>query len=123
MVRVVVPPSGLSKSGILKNSAEIGHYLSDIHVPLHTSSNHNGQLTNQRGIHAFWESRVPELLCDQSFDFFIGKASYLTNTDEFIWSVVMESAKSVDSVLAMESALTSEWSDIVSLMVRDIYGN
>jgi hypothetical protein len=98
-------------SAILKNSAEIGHYLSDIHVPLHTSSNHNGQLTNQRGIHAFWESRVPELLCDESFDFFIGKASYLTKTDEFIWSVVMESARSVDSVLAMESALTLEWSD------------
>ena len=98
-------------SGILKNSAEIGHYISDIHVPLHTSSNHNGQLTNQKGIHGFWESRVPELLCDDSFDLYIGKAAYIENTDEFIWSVVLESAKAVDSVLCVESALTMEWSD------------
>lgn len=98
-------------SSILKNSAEIGHYLSDIHVPLHTSSNHNGQLTNQRGIHAFWESRVPELLGEECFDFFISKAKYLNNPELYIWSVVMESAKSVDSVLVMERALTLEWAD------------
>jgi hypothetical protein len=65
-------------SRILKNSAEIGHYIADAHVPLHASSNHNGQLTNQKGIHAFWESRVPELLAEKEFDFFIGKATYIT---------------------------------------------
>jgi hypothetical protein len=46
---------------ILKLSTEIGHYIADAHVPLHASSNHNGQLTNQQGIHGFWESRLPEL--------------------------------------------------------------
>lgn len=59
---------------IMKYSAEIGHYISDAHVPLHASSNHNGQLTNQKGIHGFWESRVPELLAEKEFDFLIGKA-------------------------------------------------
>ncbi len=49
---------------ILKLSAEIGHYLGDAHVPLHASSNHNGQHTGQHGIHGFWESRVPELLAE-----------------------------------------------------------
>ena len=44
---------------ILKLSAEIGHYIADAHVPLHASSNHNGQLTAQHGIHGFWESRIP----------------------------------------------------------------
>src|SRR4051812_18247864 len=43
---------------ILKLSAEIGHYIADAHVPLHASSNHDGQKTNQKGIHGFWESRV-----------------------------------------------------------------
>src|SRR5215213_4111811 len=59
-------------SRILKLSAELGHYIADAHVPLHASSNHNGQLTNQKGIHGFWESRVPELLAEKEFDFFIG---------------------------------------------------
>ncbi|MEO6721949.1 MAG: zinc dependent phospholipase C family protein [Ferruginibacter sp.] len=96
-------------SRILKNSAEIGHYIADSHVPLHANSNHNGQYTNQRGIHGFWESRVPELLADKEFDFFIGKAQYIDNPGEYIWARVLESAKASDSVLKMESVLTKEF--------------
>jgi hypothetical protein len=95
---------------IMKNSAEIGHYIGDAHVPLHTSSNHNGQLTNQKGIHGFWESRVPELLADKEFDFFIGKAQYISNPGEFIWARVLESAKASDSVLLFEKKLTKQFS-------------
>ncbi|MEO6638569.1 MAG: zinc dependent phospholipase C family protein, partial [Ginsengibacter sp.] len=54
-------------SRVMKNSAEIGHYIADAHVPLHANSNHNGQYSNQRGIHGFWESRVPELLAEKEF--------------------------------------------------------
>ncbi|WP_370627250.1 zinc dependent phospholipase C family protein [Pontibacter sp. HSC-14F20] len=49
---------------ILRLSADIGHYIADASVPLHTTRNYNGQLTDQRGIHAFWESRLPEMLSD-----------------------------------------------------------
>src|SRR6266487_6310152 len=42
-----------NQANILKLSAEIGHYIADAHVPLHTNSNHNGQYTNQQGIHGF----------------------------------------------------------------------
>lgn len=94
---------------IMKNSADIGHYIADAHVPLHTSSNHNGQLTNQKGIHAFWESRVPELLADKEFDFFIGKAQYIKNPGEYIWARVLESAKAADSVLLFEKELTKQF--------------
>lgn len=97
-------------SRIMKNSAEIGHYISDAHVPLHASSNHNGQLTNQKGIHAFWESRVPELLAEKQFDFFIGKAEYIKNPGDFIWARVMESALAADSVLRFEKELTTQFS-------------
>ena len=55
-----------NQATILKLSAELGHYVADAHVPLHANSNHNGQNTNQLGIHGFWESRVPELLADFS---------------------------------------------------------
>jgi hypothetical protein len=94
---------------IMKNSAEIGHYIADAHVPLHTNSNHNGQLTDQVGIHAFWESRVPELLADKEFDFFIGKASYISNPSDFIWDRVLESANAADSVLTFEKQLSKEF--------------
>lgn len=96
-------------TAIMKNSADIGHYIGDAHVPLHTSSNHNGQLTNQRGIHGFWESRVPELLADKEFDFFIGKAQYISNPGKYIWDRVLESAKASDSVLLFEKELTKQF--------------
>ena len=98
-------------SNIMKSSAEIGHYISDAHVPLHASSNHNGQLTNQKGIHGFWESRVPELLAEKEFDFFIGKAEYIQNPADFIWKRVLESAAAADTVLGYERELTKKFPD------------
>src|SRR5687768_7531477 len=96
-------------SKILKLSAEIGHYLADAHVPLHASSNHNGQLTGQRGIHGFWESRIPELLAENKWDFFIGKAEYIKNPPDFIWKRILESAAASDTVLKYEQQLTKEF--------------
>jgi hypothetical protein len=29
---------------------DLGHYIADGHMPLHTSDNHDGQNTNQKGI-------------------------------------------------------------------------
>ncbi len=95
-----------NQARILKLSAEIGHYIADAHVPLHANSNHNGQYTDQRGIHGFWESRIPELLAASQWDFFIGKADYIKNPGDFIWHRVLESAKASDSVLRFEKELT-----------------
>lgn len=92
---------------ILRIAADLGHYIGDAHVPLHTSSNHNGQHTNQHGIHAFWESRLPELLADNEWDLFTGKAIYIEKPAEFIWGSILESAAAVDSVLMMEAELSA----------------
>jgi hypothetical protein len=95
------------KQGILKTAAELGHYIADAHVPLHVCSNHNGQLTHQEGIHAFWESRVPELFADADWDFFIGKAVYIQDPQSFIWARILESAAAADTVLVCEKEISS----------------
>jgi hypothetical protein len=94
---------------ILKYSAEIGHYIADAHVPLHANSNHDGQFTDQKGIHGFWESRIPELLADKEWDFFIGKAGYIKNPADFIWKRVLESGAAADTVLRFEKELTKKF--------------
>jgi hypothetical protein len=99
-----------SQSKILKLSAEIGHYIADAHVPLHACSNHNGQYTDQRGIHGFWESRIPELLADKEWDFFIGKAAYIGNPSTFIWNRILESAAAADTVIRFEKKLSQQYS-------------
>jgi hypothetical protein len=94
---------------ILKYSAEIGHYIADLHVPLHACGNHNGQKTNQNGIHGFWESRLPELFADAQWDFFIGKADYIAKPADFIWARMLESGAASDTVLSFEAALNKKF--------------
>ncbi|GAB4093005.1 zinc dependent phospholipase C family protein [Flaviaesturariibacter terrae] len=93
------------KARILKLSAEIGHYIADAHVPLHASSNHNGQLSGQEGIHGLWESRIPELLAPEGWSYVVGHADYVPNASAFIWERVLESGRAADTVLAAERAL------------------
>lgn len=91
---------------ILRLCADMGHYIGDAHVPLHTTSNYNGQKTGQHGIHGFWESRVPELFADEEYDFFVGKPEYIDNPAGFFWQAVLASHSMVDSVLGMERELS-----------------
>lgn len=93
---------------ILHVSAELGHYIADAHVPLHTSENHDGQLTNQKGIHAFWESRIPELQAGK-YNYLVGKVEYLSNPSEAIWKIIKQSHAAVDSVLRFEAKLNAEF--------------
>jgi len=90
---------------ILRLSADLGHYIGDAHVPLHTTKNYNGQLTDQYGIHGFWESRIPELF-DEEYDFFTGRAQYIDYVIDYAWEMVEESHWAVDSVLTIEKELS-----------------
>ena len=89
---------------ILNYSAALGHYIADAHVPLHTTHNHNGQWSNQHGIHAFWESRLPELFASK-YNFIVGKAIYVENPLTAAWKIVKHSHSLVDSVLKLEAQL------------------
>ena len=93
---------------ILKNSADLGHYVSDAHVPLHTTKNYDGQLTNQKGIHAFWESRLPELFADD-YDYLVGTAEYQYSVLDVAWKAVESSFNSLDSVLLFDKELSLEF--------------
>jgi hypothetical protein len=92
---------------ILRLSADLGHYIADGNVPLHTTHNYNGQYTNQYGIHAFWESRLPELYFND-YDFFVGKAEYIKNTQIRAWQAITEAHLALDSVLRFEKILTEK---------------
>ncbi|PZV82837.1 hypothetical protein CLV31_10830 [Algoriphagus aquaeductus] len=99
-----------NKAAILRLSADLGHYLGDLNVPLHTTKNYNGQLTGQEGIHGFWESRVPELLA-KDYSFWVGKAEYVEKPQLAIWDAVVRAHSMVDSVLRVERELTAQFPD------------
>ena len=95
---------------IVRLSADLGHYVADASVPLHTTENYNGQMTGQKGIHGFWESRLPELF-GENYDYFIGPAEYLKDPLSEAWETVLESHLALDSVLTFERKLTQAFPD------------
>lgn len=107
--RLVEAFQRLNLDRILGVSADIGHYIADAHVPLHTTENYNGQLTNQHGIHAFWESRIPELSAEADYDHFTGRAVYIEHPLETAWNAVQASHAAVDTVLGFEKTLSQQW--------------
>ena len=90
---------------ILKISADLGHYVADGNVPLHTTENYNGQLTNQKGIHGLWESRLPEIY-GMEWDYFVGKSQYLDDPLVTAWENALTAHICLDSVLGFEENLT-----------------
>ncbi len=93
---------------ILRISADIGHYIADANVPLHTTKNYNGQLTDQVGIHGFWESRLPELFFEE-YDLFTGRATYVPDIQQRIWDAIINAHEALDSVFLFEKQLTQKY--------------
>ena len=91
---------------VLRLSAEMGHYVADAHVPLHATENYNGQLTGQDGIHAFWESRIPELFAEKDWDFLVGQAEYIQDPQHYYWDIVIKSNQLSKDVLHIEKELS-----------------
>lgn len=88
----------------IRVAGDLAHYIGDAHVPLHTTSNYDGQQTGQEGIHGLWESRLPEMFADQ-YDLTGRKARYIENLHMFFWQVIDDSHSAVDSVLSIEERL------------------
>jgi hypothetical protein len=93
---------------ILKTSANLGHYVADAHVPLHLTMNYDGQLTHQDGIHALWETRLPELFSDH-YNYYVGKARYIENPLNEAFKICRASFKAVDSVLRFERTVNKSF--------------
>ena len=86
---------------ILRSTAELGHYVADAHVPLHTTANYNGQLTGQHGIHGLWETSLPQLFMDTLL-IEQKETRYITNLMEEILEVIHDCHALVPTVLYEE---------------------
>ena len=89
------------KSDILFLSAELAHYVGDAHMPLHTASNFNGQLTNQKGVHALWESQIPEIF-GNSYNFKTGNARQIPDIAIETWNIIAHTHSLEDTLLSLE---------------------
>jgi hypothetical protein len=95
---------------ILYISTCLGHYISDACTPLHTTKWYDGKTFEQKGIHAFWETRIPELEAD-NYRYILGRAKYIDKPNQYFWQLIRESHEAVDTIFRIDSFLKSYFPD------------
>jgi hypothetical protein len=107
---------------ILFYSADIAHYIGDAHVPLHTSLYYDGQNTNMRGLHALWESTVPELALSEYHLNTGHKASYLPDPQGAIWAAIRHAHTLLPEMWQQEREATKAFTDSTKYRMQKLYG-
>ncbi len=110
------------KDSILFYAADMGHYIADAHVPLHTSINYDGQLSGQRGIHSLWESVVPEIHIADYNLYQNHKATYLKSPQTTIWQSFRVSFSMLKTVLEEEKNASEGFTDKTKYKRSERYG-
>ncbi|MDD2793494.1 MAG: zinc dependent phospholipase C family protein [Sediminibacterium sp.] len=100
-----------NKDSILFYASDIGHYIADAHVPLHTTSNFDGQLTGQKGLHSLWETMVPEIEINSYQLHTSHQAQYLKDPAAAIWKAVRQSHALLPDLLAKEKEVSLQFTD------------
>ncbi len=111
-----------NKDSILFYAADLGHYIGDLHVPLHTTANYDGQLTGQKGLHGLWESFIPELKISEYQLYNNHQATYLKHPAEALWKDVRHANALLPEMFAKEKALTVKFTPETKYKVQMRYG-
>jgi hypothetical protein len=110
------------KDSILFYAIDLCHYIGDANVPLHTSNNYDGQLTGQRGLHALWESTVPDQLMN-GYRLSDGhEAQYVSDPAASVWESVRRAHLLVQPLIDAERAASKEAPDSVKYQMVHRYG-
>jgi len=87
-------------------AADLGHYVGDAHMPLHITKNYDGQYSNQTGIHSRYESTMIQKYQAQLI--YNGDSlKYIQNLPDYVFKMITDNYKYVDSLLAAEKAAKS----------------
>lgn len=100
-----------NKDSIIFYATDLGHYIGDAHVPLHTSINYDGQLSNQRGIHDLWETSTPEAVLEQYTLYNGHEAKYISDTEQATWETIRSSHALLGEMFAAEKEVSKNFTD------------
>lgn len=103
---------------IIFYATDMGHYIGDANVPLHTTVNYDGQLSGQRGIHALWESVIPELELEQYKLFDAHTAEYLDHPEVAVWEAIRNAHLLVKDMLDKEREVSKQFVDSTKYRVQ-----
>lgn len=104
MIKLTKAFKDKNRAEIIFLAADLGHYIGDAHMPLHTSANHDGQLSDQKGIHSLWESRLPELFV-KNYKLNVPQAHHYEDVHKAIWDMIYDTHTLVEPLLAVDKKL------------------
>ncbi len=90
---------------------DLAHYIEDANVPLHTTNNYDGQLTGQKGLHALWETTIPELELSHYNLYSKHKAAYIKDKTETIWAAVRRAHALLPEMFEKEKEVAANFPD------------
>ena len=83
---------------IAQVAAALAHYVEDIHMPLHVVENHDGQLTNQKGVHGRFEIDMVDTYASQ-IELEPEKAEEIEDLLEHAFGIILDSYVYADNLL------------------------
>lgn len=111
-----------NSDSILFYAVDMAHYIEDINVPLHTTMWYDGQKTNQRGIHALWESVTPEMEITTYNLYSAHQATYVTDPQATVWQAVRHANTLLTDVIGKEQEVSKLMPDSVKYKMVFKYG-
>jgi hypothetical protein len=96
---------------VLFYATDLAHYIGDANVPLHTSVNYDGQLTNQKGLHALWESTIPELELKDYNLYSRHRAKYIRDKEAAIWNSIRQAHQLLPQLFLQEREASNSFTD------------
>jgi hypothetical protein len=111
-----------NKDSILFYAADLGHYVGDLHVPLHITNNYDGQLSGQKGMHSLWESFIPSLRIDQYQLYNPHKAKYLKNPEAALWADIRKAYALLPEMFAKEIEVSKSFTPEQKYKMQMYYG-
>ena len=88
---------------IVQNAAWLSHYVGDAHQPFHAVVNYDGQLTNQRGVHARFEVYLFERYRDQ-WTIAPKRVAPITSARDFLFDALLQGTELVPGILSADRA-------------------
>jgi hypothetical protein len=98
-----LPTSAYARDDVKLFSAVLAHYTEDSFQPFHAAVNYDGQLTNQQGIHARFETELVDRYADK-LQLKPPAATEIPNAREFVFATLTDSFQAVDAILAADRA-------------------
>lgn len=98
-----------NKDSIFFYADDLAHYIEDANVPLHVTNNYDGQLSNQKGLHALWESTIPELELNTYTLHSSHTATYIKDKPAVIWNAIKTAHNLLPEIFAKEKEVAQHF--------------